>query len=566
MDLVGKALGKYRIVQEIGRGGMGAVFKGYDPTLDRTVAIKILAPHLTWERRFIDRFGREARVVAQLSHPHIVSIHDVGVQDGVYYLVMAFVEGETLRHLIARQGALPPPQAAHILAQVAEALDYAHQRGVVHRDVKPGNVLMEAGQRAVLTDFGIARAAEGTRLTATGMSLGTPEYMSPEQARGEPTGPQSDVYSLGIVLYEMLTGQVPFRAHTPLAALRMQADSPPPSPRQFVGSLSPAVEGVVLKALAKDPADRYPSAGALARAFVAALEGRLPAAELKELRRARESAAGRATRQEAIPRARVGAKRPVWPWLVVGLVVVALAVGGYMLSQIEIPPPPVDAASPTAVPASPTAAPAPAATPGVFAPGQVTVEYVLGAANTMMQPLGGGGTKLDAARSALVRHWQGLEPGPNIGLRAYGHRLSAADEDSCLDTKLLAPAAQGQAGHLVALLNGISARGMAPLGQALVEASGDPGIEAADPPGVLILIADGGDGCGQDPCSIVKIHQEAGLRYTVFVVGLAVDGAARQELACIADVSGGAYRDAANEAELLSALDELQRQATAGAP
>ena len=234
MNLAGKTLGKYQIGPEIGRGGMGAVYKGYDPALNRAVAVKILAPHLTWERRFVDRFVQEARTVAQLNHPHIVSIHDVGVQDGVYYLVMAFVEGETLRDLIVRQGALPPRRAAEILAQVAQALDYAHQRGVVHRDVKPGNILMEAGQRVVLTDFGIAQAVEGPRLTATGMSLGTPEYMSPEQAMGEPTDARSDVYSLGIVLYEMLTGRVPFRADTPLAALRMQADSPPPSPRRYV--------------------------------------------------------------------------------------------------------------------------------------------------------------------------------------------------------------------------------------------------------------------------------------------------------------------------------------------
>jgi hypothetical protein len=555
MDLAGKTLGKYHIGQEIGRGGMGAVYKGYDPTLNRTVAIKILAPHLIWEKRFINRFVREARTVAKLSHPNIVSIHDVGVQDGIYYLVMAFVEGETLGHLLAREGALPPRRAVAILAQIARALDFAHQRGVVHRDVKPGNVLLEAGQRVVLTDFGIARAAEGTRLTATGMSLGTPEYMSPEQARGEPTDARSDVYSLGIVLYEMLTGQVPFHADTPLATLRMQADSPPPSPRQLMASLSPAVEGVVLKALGKDPASRYPSAGLLVEALLKAIEGRMPAAEVRELHRAQASAAGRTIPRKPVP----GARRTVWPWVAVGLAAIALIVGGAIALQDKPPPA-------TGTSAPPTAVAGPAATRVVLAHSNVYIEYILGAANTMMQPLAGSRTKLDSARSALVQHWQRLESSPNIGLRAYGHRLSAADEDSCLDTKLLAPAAQGQVDSLIALLNDVSARGMSPLGQALIEASEAPSTGGPEATHALILITDGGDGCGKDPCQTVKIHQEAGLSYAVYAVGLAVDEGERHELACIAEVSGGMYRDAASEADLVSALDQFVRDITAKAP
>ncbi len=548
MNLAGKTLGKYQIGPEIGRGGMGAVYKGYDPALNRAVAVKILAPHLTWEGRFVDRFVQEARTVAQLSHPHIVSIHDVGAQDGVYYLVMAYVEGETLRDLIVRQGALPPRQAAEILTQVAQALDYAHQRGVVHRDVKPGNILMEAGQRVVLTDFGIAQAVEGPRLTATGMSLGTPEYMSPEQAMGGTTDARSDVYSLGIVLYEMLTGHVPFRADTPLATLRMQADSPPPSPRRFVASLSQEVEGVVLKALAKDPATRYPSAGSLAKALVAAIQGRLPAAERKALRRMQASTA-------ALPPQREGT-RPVWLWLVLGLVAVALVVGGFVVlpgilgSDTVTPEPPAATTVPTQV----------------LPPSNVVIYYILGAANSMMQPLGGGQSKLDAARSALSQHWQAVGPQPNLGLRAYGHRLNAADQDSCLDTRLLAPAAQGQVEHLVGLLGDLSARGMAPLGQTLIEASGDPLVGKPDSTAALILIADGGDNCGQDACGIVKIHREAGLRYTVHVIGLAVSGEARQELVCIAGASGGAYRDAASEAEVLNALDQFAQAITASTP
>ncbi len=554
MNLTGKMLGKYQMGPEIGRGGMGAVYKGYDPALRRTVAIKVLAPHLTWEKRFVDRFLREARTVAQLSHPHIVAIHDVGIQDGTYYLVMAFVEGETLRNLVAREGPLPPRRVAEILSQVAQALDYAHRRGVVHRDVKPGNILMESGRRPVLTDFGIAQAAQGTRLTATGMSLGTPEYMSPEQARGDPTDARSDVYSLGIVLYEMLTGHVPFRADTPLAVLRMQADSTPPSPRRFIASLSPEVEGVVLKALSKDPAKRYPSAGSLVKALVEAIRGRLSAAEIEELRKVRESTAAFPTRQEKVSRA-----RPAWLWLApVLLVIVAVGVAFAALGGKQL----VSSATPT----SPSVMSTPAVPTDVLPPSSIAIEYILSAANTMMQPLDRDQSKLDAARSALSQHWQTLGPVPNLGLRAYGHRLSAADPDSCLDTRLLAPAAQGQVSQLVALLQDVSARGMAPLSQALIEASGDPLISSPESIAALILIADGADSCGEDACAVVKIHQEAGLRYPIHVIGLAMSGEPRQELVCIAEASGGTYRDAASEAEVTQALNQFAQTVQANAP
>jgi predicted Ser/Thr protein kinase len=261
MNLIGRTIGKYRIVQEIGRGGMGVVYAGHQTELDRPVAIKVLAPHLAWEKTFVDRFLHEARMAAKLNHPHIVTIYDVGQQDGIYFLVMRLVEGKPLKDIIAQEGALPLARTAGILSQLAEALDYAHSPGVIHRDVKPGNVLLERGDQVTLTDFGIARAAEGTRLTATGIALGTPEYMSPEQALGQPTDARTDVYSLGIVLYEMLTARVPFHADTPLATLMQQAQTQPPRPRTVVPSMPPEVEEVILKTLSKQPDARYATAG-----------------------------------------------------------------------------------------------------------------------------------------------------------------------------------------------------------------------------------------------------------------------------------------------------------------
>jgi hypothetical protein len=562
VKILGRSLGKYQVLEEIGRGGMGAVYKGYDPALNRPVAIKVMAPHLTWEKHFVDRFLREARTVARLHHPHIVSIHDVGEQDGLYYLVMAFIEGESLGRLVARKGRLAPERATSLLGQVAAALDYAHRQGIVHRDVKPANILLEAGSRAILTDFGIAHAMDGTRLTATGATLGTPEYMSPEQARGQPPDALSDVYSLGIVLYEMLTGHAPFRAETPLAVLHMQASAAPATPRRLVPSLSPAIEGVVLRALTKDPASRQASAGELARAMSEALAGSPP--------RALQASRGADEPVKATAKAVPPARRLTWLWVLLAVAALALVVAGVRVALPSsqggdptltplAPSPTVQVVAVTATHSPPTA---PAAT---SIASSVYIEYVLGASNSMMQPLEGGQTKLDAARSALAQHWGQTRIQPNAGLRAYGHRLSGANEDSCLDTELMVPIAQGHPDQMTELLQDISARGMAPLSHALIEASEDftftPGRANA-----LLLIADGDDSCDADPCRTVKAHHEVGIGYPIYVVGLVPDEQARQQLICVATSSGGQYREAASEAELLVALDAFLEAIAASAP
>jgi len=270
--MIGSTLGNYQITEELGRGGMAVVYRAYQPSLNRHVAIKVLPPQLSFDPQFVERFQREARAAARLRHPNIVVIHDVGEQDGNYYIVMEYLEGRTLNQLIEQEGPLSPQRAAHIIDQVAAALDYAHQQGVVHRDVKPANIFVGKDDRVTLTDFGIAKAAtDAEQLTRTGMLMGTPEYMAPEQAEGSNVDHRTDLYSLGIVLYQMLVGRVPFRGTTPHATLHAVIYEPPPAPHQINLAVSPAVEAVVLKAIAKQPNQRFQSGAEFAAALKAAL-------------------------------------------------------------------------------------------------------------------------------------------------------------------------------------------------------------------------------------------------------------------------------------------------------
>jgi serine/threonine protein kinase len=256
-ELIGKAFGPYVVVERIGEGGMAVVYKGYQESLNRYVAIKVLRGELASDQQFIARFRREALAAAKMNHPNILHVYDAGVAYGVYYIVMDYAQGGTLKDLILR-GPMDPERAASIIAQVADALDYAHREGLIHRDVKPTNILLTIDGRPVLTDFGIAKALyETTQLTRTGTSIGTPDYMAPEQIQGQPVDGRTDLYALGIVLYEMLSGRVPFRGSTPVAVLYKQVNEMPP-PLRSLGIEVPAwLESVLDKAVAKRPRDRF---------------------------------------------------------------------------------------------------------------------------------------------------------------------------------------------------------------------------------------------------------------------------------------------------------------------
>ena len=275
-NLTGKTLGKYRLVEKLGQGGMAQVYKAYQPDLDRYVAIKILHPHLTGDEDFAERFRREARAVAALEHPHIVRVYDFDADEGVAFLVMEHLEGVSLKShlhdLDCREERMDLEEVVRIVGALADALDHAHRQGVIHRDLKPSNVLITASGRPVLTDFGIARMVDATVVTESGGTLGTPAYMSPEQGRGEPGDARSDIYALGILLYQLCTGRVPFDADTPYAIILKHITAPLPPPRSICPELPESVERVILKALAKDPDDRFQSAGEMGRALRAAIE------------------------------------------------------------------------------------------------------------------------------------------------------------------------------------------------------------------------------------------------------------------------------------------------------
>ncbi len=255
----GSNLGPYRILEQIGRGGMATVYRAYQPALQRYVAIKVLPEFFAQEPGFRERFQQEATAIARLRHPNILAVFDAGEDNGVAYIVNELVDGGTLAERLGRP--LPLEDTVRVLAPVAAALDYAHGRGVLHRDVKPSNILLTGDGTPILGDFGLAKII-GTlpRLTHTGQTVGTPEYMAPEQAAGEPAGPAADRYALAVVAYEMLTGRVPFTAETPLAVLLAHLHRPLPLPRAVNSALNPATETPLLKGLAKAPDDRYPTA------------------------------------------------------------------------------------------------------------------------------------------------------------------------------------------------------------------------------------------------------------------------------------------------------------------
>lgn len=320
--------GRYRVLGRVGSGGMADVYCAEDLQLGRRVAVKVLHRRFAEDDSFVERFRLEASSAAGLSHPNVVAIYDRGTWDDTFYIVMEYLEGRTLKEVVAQDGPLPPARAVALIEQVLKAARFAHSRSIVHRDLKPHNVIVDAEDRAKVTDFGIAKAG-ASDLTETGSIMGTAQYLSPEQAEGRTVGPPSDLYSIGIMLYELLTGRVPFDADSPVAIALKHMQEPPVPPRQLRGDISPALEAVVLRSLAKDPDRRYQNADE----FLAALEAaeHSPATVVAPP----VPIAAPAPHERAVPAPdSEGDKRRWWPAALAGLLLV-VAVGVFLLLRAE---------------------------------------------------------------------------------------------------------------------------------------------------------------------------------------------------------------------------------------
>ncbi|HTI14949.1 MAG TPA: serine/threonine-protein kinase [Dictyobacter sp.] len=277
-ELIGTTLGNYRILEPLGQGGMARVYRAHQENLGRDVAIKVLPPWYASDRSFVERFNLEARLVARLSHPNIVTVHDANEQHGHLYIVMQLVDGGTLKHRMDRshyeRRMIDTAEIVHIFTQLADALAYAHEQGVIHRDIKPVNVLMDRSGRPILSDFGIAKVLASTQsphLTRPGAGVGTPEYMSPEQCQGGPVDGRADIYALGAMLFEAQTGRTPFVGDNYPALAHSHIYENPPRPRALNPAIHPAIEQIILKALLKQPQQRYQTAHEMGEALTQAL-------------------------------------------------------------------------------------------------------------------------------------------------------------------------------------------------------------------------------------------------------------------------------------------------------
>jgi len=314
---------RYKVLNRLGSGGMADVYCAEDTQLGRNVAVKLLYRRFAEDPEFVERFRREASSAAGLQHPNIVGVFDRGEWDGTYYIAMEYLKGHTLKQLVREHGAMPPDLAVDITIQVLRAAKFAHKRGVVHRDIKPHNVILDEEGRAKVTDFGIARAG-ASDMTETGSIMGTAQYLSPEQAQGQPVSPRSDLYSIGVMLYELLTGQVPFDAESPVTIALKHVSEDPVPPSQLNPAVSPALDAVVLRSLEKDPAQRFADADEFAAALMDARDRPTVVAEREVYPVPAEPLVVEEARRSRW-----------WLWLLAALALIALAIGAYLLLAPE---------------------------------------------------------------------------------------------------------------------------------------------------------------------------------------------------------------------------------------
>jgi serine/threonine-protein kinase len=599
-------IGRYEVVQELGRGGMAIVYLARDPYIKRQVAVKVLPRQFTFDPQFRTRFQREAEVIATLEHGSIVPVYDYGEHEDQPFIVMRYMSGGTLADRL-QQGALPISEVGILYQRIGSAVDYAHSMGIIHRDIKPGNILFDAQGEASLSDFGIAKITEATTsLTGTAM-IGTPEYMSPEQAQGEKNlDGRCDIYSLGIVLFQALTGELPYKADTPMGVAMAHITKPIPSLLESRSDLPPRFETVIRKTLDKDPAKRYQTAGELARAITD------PGAQPVD-KTMLESAPGTVIEPmpidgtmiepisgstpppippEPVPAKSVteafpsvppqpAAKKAAFPKLLglggVGLVALCLCIGligGFASGLIPNP------LAPAVTPTPGIAQTLPSETPDLqstvpatqFVPVGLSttyIEYILDASGSMLQDLQGK-TRLQVAREVLTSRLSALPANTQVGLRVYGHRVpyQGQEAQSCQDIELVVPIRANGAQDIIAFLPNMQALGMTPMSESIKEAANDFTFE----PGrknFIVLISDGAETCGEEPATVVQYLKEIGIDFAIHVIGLDVDPDTAAQLKRISDTAGGVYYDARSEADLDAALgnvNETMLQAPAESP
>ena len=393
----GQMLGPYQIIEQIGEGGMASVYKAYQPSMDRNVAIKILPSQLAESAEFTQRFQQEARIIAKLEHPHILPVFDYGESNGITYLAMRYLDAGTLGEKMQKERPLPLDEIDRLFTQLADALSYAHSYGIIHRDLKPSNALIDSQGNLFLTDFGIAKMLESAspRLTQTDAIMGTPAYISPEQAKAVQVNQRSDIYSLGIILYEMVTGRVPFVAETPLAVILKNVSDPLPPPSTLKPDIPEAIEKVILKALAKEPNDRFATVNEFLSAWKRALDD-IKATPRPSSNETVSAQAAPATVYTQPPHGTTGTVTKTEPksrgWIgwaagcLIGLCLLGAIGGGglYLInSGMFADTPPTQAPAPTQTQAPPptltqapppTEAPQPTATTASIVPGEILID------------------------------------------------------------------------------------------------------------------------------------------------------------------------------------------------
>jgi len=581
-------IGRYEVIQELGQGGMAIVYLARDPYIKRQVAVKVLPRQFTFDPQFRARFQREAEVIATLEHASIVPVYDFGEHEDQPFIVMRYMSGGTLADLLGK-GALPIPEIAALFQRIGSAIDYAHSLGVIHRDIKPGNILFDSQGVASLSDFGIAKITEATSaFTGTGGVIGTPAYMSPEQALGEKNlDGRCDIYSLGVVLFESLSGELPFKADTPMGVAIAHINEPVPSLLERQPDLPPAFDAVIRKALDKSPAKRFQTASMLAQAIndkeTQSADGTVleqsagtvtesPLGTVVEPHSYSppsppQSGPARGDLSSTMPPSYVARKSSFPKLMGVGGAILALClcigiIGGFAYGLIPNPfasaATEISSSSPSETPVLPSTSEGPA--PTQFVPVGLSatyIEYILDASGSMLQTLQGK-TRLQIAQEVLTSRLNALPPNAQVGLRVYGHRIpyQGREAESCEDIELIVPIQANGAQAIIDWLPGMQALGMTPMSTSIQQAANDFTFE----PGrrnFIVLISDGEETCGEEPATVVEFLKEIGVDFAIHVIGLDVNAGTAAQLKRISDAAGGVYYDAKSEEDLDAALNNI---------